>query len=229
MSAVWYLQGFLFVCGDAEMTPNIDYNQHDEYGNRAVAPARWCGTVALFVVWGTFVVATGNQTTGARAWRFLILILRSVISYHRRQRLFPSRTIFSFFSFSILQWRSLQMCCEQMTCYVAVFDHMEAVCYLKGTGAVHTYDYVDKEGFTSHEMLFREGMRVATRGTHHVFCYNLRKACIYLFTYTRYVGLHTASCSVEYASLSNTKSRPLRVLPSTGTRLLSILYIDTVH
>lgn len=53
-----------------------------------------------------------------------------------------------------------QMCCEQEACYVAVFDHTEAVCFLKGPGAVHTYDYVKKDGFTSFEMLFREGRPV---------------------------------------------------------------------
>lgn len=49
------------------------------------------------------------------------------------------------------------MCCEQVECYVAVFDHTEALCYLKGAGATHTYDFVSLDGFTSHEMLFREG------------------------------------------------------------------------
>lgn len=90
-----------------------------------------------------------------------------------RERLFPSRIIFLISLSSILQLRLSQMCCEQISCYVAVFDHTEAVCYLKGAGAVHTYDYVDKEGFTSHVMLFREGVRLSTRGTHHVFCFLL--------------------------------------------------------
>lgn len=49
------------------------------------------------------------------------------------------------------------MCCEQVKCYVAVFDHTEAVCYLKGAGAMHTYDFKELEGYTAHEMLFREG------------------------------------------------------------------------
>lgn len=50
-----------------------------------------------------------------------------------------------------------QMCCEQEECYVAVFDHTEAVCYFKGAGALHTYDFVAEEGFSSFELLFREG------------------------------------------------------------------------
>ncbi|CAN0438173.1 unnamed protein product [Ascophyllum nodosum] len=49
------------------------------------------------------------------------------------------------------------MCCEQVECYVAVFDHTEALCYLKGAAATHTYDFISAEGYTSHEMLFREG------------------------------------------------------------------------
>lgn len=88
-----------------------------------------------------------------------------------RERLFPSRIIFLISVSSILQLRLSQMCCEQMACYVAVFDHTEAVCYLKGAAAVHTYDYADMEGFTSHEMLFREGVRVSTRGTQLFFLF----------------------------------------------------------
>lgn len=51
----------------------------------------------------------------------------------------------------------VQMCCEQLECHVAVFDHTEAVCYLKGAGATHTYDFVKQEGFSAFEMLIREG------------------------------------------------------------------------
>ena len=40
---------------------------------------------------------------------------------------------------------------------MAVFDHTEALCYLKGAAATHTYDFISAEGYTSHEMLFREG------------------------------------------------------------------------
>lgn len=49
------------------------------------------------------------------------------------------------------------MCCEQLQCYAAVFDHAEAVCYLKGVTAIETYHFVEKAGFTTHEMFFREG------------------------------------------------------------------------
>lgn len=49
------------------------------------------------------------------------------------------------------------MCCEQEECYVAVFDETEASCYLKGAGALNTYDFVSEEGFVSNEILFREG------------------------------------------------------------------------
>lgn len=50
-----------------------------------------------------------------------------------------------------------QMCCEHMECFVAVFVEAEATCYLKGPGALHTYDFKSEDGTNSHEMLFREG------------------------------------------------------------------------
>lgn len=50
-----------------------------------------------------------------------------------------------------------QMCCEQVKCYVAVYDHTESVCYLKGVGATHSNDYKAMNGFTSYDMLFRGG------------------------------------------------------------------------
>lgn len=52
----------------------------------------------------------------------------------------------------------IQLCCEHKECYVAVFDHKEALCYLKGPGATHTYDYVSEEGFSSFKMFLRQGV-----------------------------------------------------------------------
>eukprot|EP00752_Nemacystus_decipiens_P009999 g8915.t1 len=51
----------------------------------------------------------------------------------------------------------IQMCCEQLECYLAVFDHAEAVCYLKGATAQDTKYFQSEKGFTTHEMFFREG------------------------------------------------------------------------
>lgn len=51
-----------------------------------------------------------------------------------------------------------QMCCEQSECYLAVFDHAEAVCYLKGESAVMDPDaYQKQDGFSSYTMLDRTG------------------------------------------------------------------------
>lgn len=55
------------------------------------------------------------------------------------------------------------MCCEQLECYVAVFDHAEAVCYLKGETAMNTASFVSETGFTTFEMFFRGGPVAGTR------------------------------------------------------------------
>lgn len=49
------------------------------------------------------------------------------------------------------------MCCERLECYVAVFDHTEAVCYLKAGPAMNSHHFVKQAGFTSHEMFLRGG------------------------------------------------------------------------
>ncbi|CAM9119621.1 unnamed protein product, partial [Ectocarpus fasciculatus] len=51
----------------------------------------------------------------------------------------------------------VQMCCERLECYVAVFDHAEALCYLKAAGAMETTAFVSEEGFTTFELFVREG------------------------------------------------------------------------
>lgn len=51
-----------------------------------------------------------------------------------------------------------KMCCEQMECYAAVFDHEEALCYLKGADAMATSHFQSLDGFTSYEMFLRTGM-----------------------------------------------------------------------
>lgn len=40
---------------------------------------------------------------------------------------------------------------------MAVFDHKEAACYLKGNEAMQTHHFIPKAGFTTYEMFFREG------------------------------------------------------------------------
>ncbi|CAM9096280.1 unnamed protein product, partial [Hapterophycus canaliculatus] len=51
----------------------------------------------------------------------------------------------------------IQMCCEQLECYAAVFDHEEALCYLKGAEAMSTGHFQSLDGFTSYEMFLRTG------------------------------------------------------------------------
>lgn len=50
-----------------------------------------------------------------------------------------------------------QMCCERLECYVAVFHHAEALCYLKAAGAMETTAFVSEEGITTFELFVREG------------------------------------------------------------------------
>ncbi len=70
----------------------------------------------------------------------------------------PVRSITSFARRRISNLFIPQMCCEQLECYVAVFDHKEASCYLKGAQAMNTYAFVEETGFSTHEMFFRGGM-----------------------------------------------------------------------
>lgn len=50
-----------------------------------------------------------------------------------------------------------QMCCERLECFVAVFDHAEALCYLKAAAAMESTAFVSEEGFTTFELSVREG------------------------------------------------------------------------
>ncbi|CAM9758145.1 unnamed protein product [Pylaiella littoralis] len=50
----------------------------------------------------------------------------------------------------------IQMCCELTECYVAVFDHGEALCYLKGEAAMGAENVV-ADGFTTYYMKARGG------------------------------------------------------------------------
>lgn len=50
------------------------------------------------------------------------------------------------------------MCCEIPECYVAVFDHGDALCYLKGEAAVMDGNYFENEtGFTTYDIMDRGG------------------------------------------------------------------------
>ncbi|CAM9227153.1 unnamed protein product, partial [Ectocarpus sp. 12 AP-2014] len=51
----------------------------------------------------------------------------------------------------------VQMCCERLECLVAVFDHAEALCYLKAAAAMESTAFVSEEGFTTFELFVREG------------------------------------------------------------------------
>lgn len=51
----------------------------------------------------------------------------------------------------------LQMCCEQDDCALAVFNEEEAICYLKGSGALESYNDVDAEGVSSYTIERRIG------------------------------------------------------------------------
>lgn len=78
------------------------------------------------------------------------------------------------------------MCCEQLECYVAVFDHAEAVCYLKGETAMNTANFVSETGFTTFEMFFREG---PAAGTHVVLPFFAFSCAHSLFSGLKTFGL----------------------------------------
>lgn len=50
-----------------------------------------------------------------------------------------------------------QMCCEQTECFLAVFNEVEAVCYLKGEGALQSYNAVEADGMNTFTISSRTG------------------------------------------------------------------------
>lgn len=59
--------------------------------------------------------------------------------------------------FLVLLHPRCQMCCEQDECKLAVFNEVEAVCYLKGTGAEDAANRVAAEGVSTYTIERRTG------------------------------------------------------------------------
>ena len=60
---------------------------------------------------------------------------------------------------------ALQMCCEQQECYVAVFNEVEAVCYLKAVGALGGARDVAAEHISSYTIERRIGKSISLKSS----------------------------------------------------------------